>query len=72
MCRRPRRIKIVVIIPAFVTKSLLLLPFKDDDDDDGVVVVVVVNDDFEKSVCKGIGNMHHLYNGQQIQQQRQL
>ncbi len=71
MCRRPRRIKIVVIIPAFVTKSLLLLPFKDDDDDDGVVVVVVVvvvNDDFEKSVCKGIGNMHHLYNGQQRQQ----
>ena len=80
MCRRPRRIIIIIIgeeglkkgvvVVVRVTKSRL--PF---DDHHHPVVNDVVNDDFDERGfgTTGIGNMHHLkYNGQQHQQQRRF
>ena len=78
MCRRPRRIIIIigeeglkkgVVVVVRVTKSRL--PF-----DDHPVVHDVVHDDFDERVgfgTTGIGNMHHLkYSGQHQQQQRRF
>ena len=81
MCRRPRRIIIIIVakggeeglkkgvVVVRVTKSRL--PF----DDHHHPVVNDVNDDFDERGfgTTGIGNMHHLkYNGQQHQQQRRF
>ncbi len=66
MCRRPRRIIIIIIGEEGLKKGVVV-----------VVVRVTKNDDFDERVgfgtTGGIGNMHHLkYNGQHQQQQRRF